>query len=171
MFQFKELFCFVNLYTNKREYHKGRNWNKKFLKNCFFGHFLFLVWFPIWLSKWGKRWGRVGVGLTYRGLSISAFLKHCPREYHIWKVAAQQSMAGYFGMQKQPIRKAECTESMLTKKETERKKQSDMKPKIGAKNFKILWKKVFCGQYSVHNADNNVNFVLFHMKKLSCSYW
>lgn len=96
MFQFKELFCFVNLYTNKREYHKGRNWNKKFLKNCFFGHFLFLVWFPIWLSKWGKRWGRVGVGLTYRGLSISAFLKHCPREYHIWKVAAQQSMAGYW---------------------------------------------------------------------------
>ena len=82
--------------------------------------------------------GGVGVGLTYRGLSISAFLKHCPREYHIWKVAAQQSMAGYFGMQKQPIRKAECTESMLTKKKTERKKQSDMKPKIGAKNFKIL---------------------------------
>ena len=46
-----------------------------------------------------------------------------------------------------------------------------MKPNIGAKNFKILWKKVFCAQYSVHNADNNVNFVLFHMKKLSCSYW
>lgn len=57
------------------------------------------------------------------------------------------------------------------KKKTERKKQSDMKPNIGAKNFKILWKKVFCAQYSVHNADNNVNFVLFHMKKLSCSYW
>ena len=48
--------------------------------------------------------GGGGVGLTNRGLSISAFLKHCPREYHIWKVAAQQSMAGYFGMQKQPIR-------------------------------------------------------------------
>lgn len=67
----------------------------------------------------GRR--RVGVGLTYRGLSISAFLKHCPREYHIWKVAAQQSMAGYFGMQKQPIRKAECTESMLTKKKNRKK--------------------------------------------------
>ena len=54
-------------------------------------------------------------------------------------MAAQQSMAGYFGMQKQPIRKAERTESMLTKKKkTERKKQSDMKPNIGAKNFKIL---------------------------------
>lgn len=65
--------------------------------------------------------GGVGVGLTYRGLSISAFLKHCPREYHIWKVAAQQSMAGYFGMQKQPIRKAECTESMLTKKKNRKK--------------------------------------------------
>lgn len=63
----------------------------------------------------------VGVGLTYRGLSISAFLKHCPREYHIWKVAALQSMAGYFGMQKQPIRKAECTESMLTKKKNRKK--------------------------------------------------
>lgn len=60
--------------------------------------------------------GRGRVGLAYRGLSISAFLKRCPREYHVWKVAAQQSMVGYFGMQKQPIRKAECTESMLTKK-------------------------------------------------------
>ena len=89
-------------------------------------------------GRGGGGGGRVGVGLTYRGLSISAFLKHCPREYRIWKVAAQQSMAGYFGMQKQPIRKAECTESMLTKKKTERKKQSDMKPKLGAKNFKIL---------------------------------
>ena len=68
--------------------------------------------------------GRVGVGLTYRGLSISAFLKHCPREYHIWKVAAQQSMAGYFGMQKQPIRKAECTESMLTKKKKQKERSN-----------------------------------------------
>ena len=69
----------------------------------------------------GAGGGGVGVGLTYRVLSISAFLKHCPREYHIWKVAAQQSMAGYFGMQKQPIRKAECTESMLTKKKNRKK--------------------------------------------------
>lgn len=68
--------------------------------------------------------GGGGVGLTYRGLSISAFLKHCPREYHIWKVAAQQSMAGYFGMQKQSIRKAECTESMLTKEKKNRKKEA-----------------------------------------------
>ena len=69
----------------------------------------------------GAGGGGVGVGLTHRVLSISAFLKHCPREYHIWKVAAQQSMAGYFGMQKQPIRKAECTESMLTKKKNRKK--------------------------------------------------
>lgn len=68
--------------------------------------------------------GGGGVGLTYRGLSISAFLKHYPREYHIWKVAAQQSMAGYFGMQKQSIRKAECTESMLTKGKKKQKERS-----------------------------------------------
>lgn len=72
----------------------------------------------------GAGGGGVGVGLTYRGLSISAFLKHCPREYHIWKVAAQQSMAGYFGMQKQPIRKAECTESMLTKKKKQKERSN-----------------------------------------------
>lgn len=36
-------------------------------------------------------------------------------------MAAQQSMAGYFGIQKQPIRKAECTESMLTEKKNRKK--------------------------------------------------
>lgn len=66
---------------------------------------IFYFWFdfPYGYQSGGRRGGG-GVGLTNRGLSISAFLKHCPREYHIWKVAAQQSMAGYFGMQKQPIR-------------------------------------------------------------------
>ena len=65
---------------------------------------IFYFWFdfPYGYQSGGRggAGGGVGVGLTYRGLSISAFLKHCPREYHIWKVAAQQSMAGYFGMQK-----------------------------------------------------------------------
>lgn len=40
-----------------------------------------------------------------------------------------------------------------------------MKPKIGAKNFKILWKKVFCAQYSVTPDMQTTMSILY------CSIW
>ena len=62
MFQFKELCCFVNLYTNKREYHKDEIEIRNFYKIVFVAIFYFWFDFPYGYQSGGRGGGGGGGG-------------------------------------------------------------------------------------------------------------